>query len=197
MGTPDLALSFEGGEDPEPAYAILRTLADAELQLTFFLDGLWAEENPELIRAIGAAGHELGNHGHGHPDWTTLDDAAIRADLARVDEIARRLGGRPAKPWALPPKGALDARVQGVLASDGYRAVNPEPLDARVHTDNAAAGITARILAGADDGEVLTVHTGRWATAQAVAAALPELRARGFRVRSISALERQPHYAPR
>ncbi|MGH2604774.1 MAG: polysaccharide deacetylase family protein, partial [Dehalococcoidia bacterium] len=150
-----IAVAFEGGEDPEPAAAMLDALAVGGITATFFIDGLWAEECPEIVRRISDEGHEVGNHGHGHPDWTALSDEEVRADLARVDGIVRSICGASTGPWVLPPKSAIDERVEAVLAGAGYRSVNPYPLDGRGWDDQSPAAIHQRAMQQLEGGASL------------------------------------------
>jgi peptidoglycan/xylan/chitin deacetylase (PgdA/CDA1 family) len=193
-----VAVAFEGGEDPGPAHSILDTLHACGIVATFFIDGLWADECPDVVRRIAADGHELGNHGYGHPDWTQLDDEALCADLARVDGIVASLSGASTRPWVLPPKSALDARVTAILTAEGYRAVNPYPLDGKGWGDNSTAAIHRRAIADVEAGaNLLTVHTGRTETAEALVHLLADLERLGVEVTTISALGAEPSYPDR
>lgn len=192
-----IALTFEGGEDPEPAAAILDTLAVGKITSTFFIDGLWAEECPDTVRRISNEGHELGNHGHGHPDWTALNDEEVRADLARVDGIVRSICGASTGPWVLPPRSAIDARVEAVLASAGYRSVNPYPIDGRGWDDQMAAAIHQRAMQQLEGGvSLFTIHTGRWESADALGRILSDLDRLDVKATTISALGEEPRYPP-
>lgn len=192
-----LALAFECGEEAPPAFGIIEALKKAGVRATFFVDGLWAETNSAVLRAIAADGHEFGNHGHGHPDWTTLDPAAILANHALVESIVKKETARTTRPWVLPPKGAVDDRVAAVLHADGLRYVNPLPLDAGDFGPPTREAVKQRALDAAADGAVIVVHTGRWPTTQAVSDLVTDLPARGFRLTTLTALGREPTYRDR
>ena len=192
-----LALAFECGEEAEPAYGILDALRSAGVRATFFVDGLWAESNADVLRAIARDGHEFGNHGHGHPDWTALDDAAILANHALVESIVKTETGGTTRPWVLPPKGAVDDRVARVLRADGLRYVNPLPLDAGDFGPPTREAVKQRAIEAAADGAVIVVHTGRWPTTQAVTDLVNDLPARGFKLTTLTALGREPTYRDR
>ena len=170
-----VALTFEAGGDPVPARAMLSTLAGAGVRATFFLDGRWSECNGDVVRAIAAAGHELGNHGYDHPDWTTLDDDAIADDLRATERVVRELTGGSVRPWARPPFGAFDARVLAVLERLGYRAFYRDAVDgAHWPGETTTASIEARSRQSA---EAVVLHTDRPESAAALPAVL---RAREF-----------------
>jgi peptidoglycan-N-acetylglucosamine deacetylase len=190
-----VGLAFEAGESPEPFVAILESLRDAGVTVTVFLDGLWAEQHPDLVRATLVDGHELGNHGYGHPDWRDLTDDEIREDLRRVESIVEDIAaGARLAPWALPPLLGFNERVAGVLAGAGYRAINRYPIDGNSYADASADRIRARALDQAAPNEVVTIHTGRWNSAEAIPGIVADLGARGLVVSRISELEGVPDY---
>ena len=170
-----IALTFEAGGEAAPAPAILAALDSAEARATFFLDGRWAEANEGLVRSIAERGHELGNHGYSHPDWTTMSSAEIEADLTATERVAERLTGRSVKPWARPPYGAVDNRVLGVLRDAGYHAVYRDAVDgAHWPVRRRRRLFGDRALRSAHDGGVIVFHTNRAETPEA----LPEAHRR-------------------
>src|SRR5512137_2346253 len=51
---------------------------------TFFILGWVAERNPDLVRRIHNAGHEVGCHGYGHFSITRQTADQFRADVRRA-----------------------------------------------------------------------------------------------------------------
>jgi peptidoglycan/xylan/chitin deacetylase (PgdA/CDA1 family) len=193
---PRVALTFEAGGDTGPVDAILLALQAAQVQATFFLDGQWVASNPGLLRRIAAGGHELGNHGYLHPDWTSLGEPEILADLRSTEELVRELTGREMKPWARPPFGATDPRVMDTLARAGYHAVYRDAIDGgHWPGDTNVTSIRQRALQSATDGAVIVLHTNVMATAEALPSILDDLRRAGFGLGTLSALGcvPQPH----
>ncbi|HWK29559.1 MAG TPA: polysaccharide deacetylase family protein [Solirubrobacter sp.] len=188
-----VALTFEAGGDPAPARAMLAALEDAGVRATFFLDGRWAERHGDLVRALAAAGHELGNHGYDHPDWTTLDDDAIAGDLRATERVVRELTGGSVRPWARPPFGAIDDRVLALLDRLGYRAFYRDAVDgAHWPGETTAVSIQARALQAAADGDAVVMHTDRPETEAALPHVLTALRERGAEPVALSQLGRCP-----
>jgi hypothetical protein len=188
-----IGLTFEAGGEAAPAAAILAALESADAWATFFLDGRWAEANEELVQSIAERGHELGNHGYRHSDWTTMSTAEIEADLTATERVAERLTGRSVKPWARPPYGAVDERVLGVLRDAGYHAVYRDAVDgAHWPGETTAATVLDRALRGAHDGGVIVFHTNRAETPEALPEVIADLRAAGFRPGMLSELDGTP-----
>ncbi len=62
-----VALTFDDGPDPIHTPRILDTLAQYHARATFFIVGERAQKHPEIVRAIAAGQHEIGNHTFTHP----------------------------------------------------------------------------------------------------------------------------------
>jgi peptidoglycan-N-acetylglucosamine deacetylase len=103
-----------------PRFADL--FADEGVDATFFVIGRDAEDpsNHPPLRALRAAGHELGNHSLDHPyDLTRMDTAGIRRQVEGGEEaIARAAGVRP-RGFRAPGYTVTDA-VFRVLEERGY-----------------------------------------------------------------------------
>lgn len=102
---------------------VLDFLARRELRVTVFVVGQDAAlaGNREALAAIGAAGHEIGNHSFHHQPWLHLfTEEEIDAELARAEEaIATATGQRPS--GFRGPGFSLSLPTLRVLARRGYR----------------------------------------------------------------------------
>jgi hypothetical protein len=78
---------------------VLEFLAQRSLQITFFVVGQDAalEKNHHALRAIAAAGHEIGNHSFSHEPWLyRYDEERIKNEISTTEEqIAKVTGQRP------------------------------------------------------------------------------------------------------
>lgn len=184
-----VALTFDAGATAEPGWDILKTLGEHSIRCTFFLTGRFAQRNPELVKAIVAGGHDLGNHTFSHPDLRKLNDDAIREELRRAEEVISGIAGISTRPWFRPPFGSRDGRVLSVAAEEGYQCVY-WTLDS---WDSYKKGITAeelreRVLGRIRPGGVVLFHIGSRATADALPDILDELDRRGLRCVPVSQL---------
>jgi len=102
---------------------ILRALADAGVQATFFVEGLNAELYPDTLRELAAAGHEVGLHGWRHEPWGGLDPGTERELLERGVAAFDALGLRPVS--FRPPGGELTPSSLGLLRELGFSYVSP------------------------------------------------------------------------
>ena len=89
---------------------------------TFFVLGWVAEQHPELVRRIAAAGHEVASHGHTHQLVYELGPDAFRQDVRRSkraieDALGGAVIGHRAANFSITPRSlwAID-----ILADEGF-----------------------------------------------------------------------------
>jgi len=72
---------------------LLELFARRGARATFFFLGWIAERLPALVRAVRAAGHEVGSHGYDHRCLPDLGEAGFDADLARTEQVLEAAAG--------------------------------------------------------------------------------------------------------
>jgi polysaccharide deacetylase family protein (PEP-CTERM system associated) len=83
-------------------HRLLDCLAEADVRGTFFVLGWLAERKPALVRAIRAAGHEVGCHSYGHRLIYEQTRAEFRADLRRGLGVLQDILGGPVTAYRAP-----------------------------------------------------------------------------------------------
>lgn len=94
---------------------MLETFKKHNITSTFFLEGRWTKENPELAKMIVDAGHEIGNHSYSHPNMKTLSAAAIREQLIKTNDVIEATTGKKVALFA-PPSGNYRDEVVKIAA---------------------------------------------------------------------------------
>jgi polysaccharide deacetylase family protein (PEP-CTERM system associated) len=72
---------------------VLQILEENRCRATFFVLGWVAERNPELIRRIVEAGHEVACHSYSHRPISSLTPDEFRQDLRRAREVIEDAAG--------------------------------------------------------------------------------------------------------
>jgi len=177
-----VALTFDDGPYPETTPALLAALGGT--RATFFLWGEHAAAHPDLVRAIAATGHTIGNHTWTHPHLTTLPEPARDQEIRRTQDLLTRLTGiRPG--LFRPPYGDTDASVARTLVAHELTEVLWS-----VDTRDWAGCSPDEIVTAAEEaqpGGVVLMHEGRPATVEAVPRILAALTARGLRPGPVTA----------
>ena len=76
-----VALSFDAAWGNEDTQTLLDILAAYDVHVTFFMTGGWIESYPDDVKAILAAGHDLGNHSENHKQMSRLDGGKCIEEL--------------------------------------------------------------------------------------------------------------------
>lgn len=85
------------------AWRLLDVLAAARTTAVFYVSGVLAEQYPELMRAITAAGHKVAAHGWSqHVIPATQAEAEEKADLDRCLQVLEATGGSRPRGWISP-----------------------------------------------------------------------------------------------
>jgi peptidoglycan-N-acetylglucosamine deacetylase len=181
------ALTLDDGPDAAHTRALLAVLRAHEAHATFFLISSRVTGNESVVEAAVADGHELGNH-------LTRDEASIRlspdAFAAAVAEAGRVLGEFATVRWLRPASGFYDAEMLGTIERAGYRCAlgSIYPYDAHLPWPGLSS---AYVLANLRPGSVIVLHEGgdrSRRTIEALRRVLPALRARGYRIVTLSEL---------
>jgi polysaccharide deacetylase family protein (PEP-CTERM system associated) len=102
---------------------LLDILGEADATATFFMLGWVAERNPELVRRIVAAGHELASHGsdHNRVDQQSRDE--FRSDVSRSKKLLEDIAGVPVLGYRAPTfsVGRRTTWAHAVLAEEGFQ----------------------------------------------------------------------------
>ncbi len=169
-----IALTFDDGPYPVDTPALIAALHDAHVPATFFIIGRDAEQYPGLLRAIVAAGNEVGNHTLTHPNLDQLDDAAVAQQLSAAATVLGTYVNDPAvHRFFRPPHGRFRPATLTVAQRAGYDTIfwTDDPGDWRAVD---AATILDHVTRFATSPEILLLHNGRPQTV----AALPQIVAR-------------------
>lgn len=120
--TDGIALTFDDGPSLESTPILLDLLARYHLPATFFVVGEKAAQYPELIAAILADGHTIGNHSLNHDYFLMLRSwQAIQKDIRTTQEILRKSGVLPLV--FRPPSGITSPPLKKALAGENLNVV--------------------------------------------------------------------------
>ncbi|MDG3007657.1 polysaccharide deacetylase family protein [Paludisphaera mucosa] len=112
------------GEVPDRAWFLGRLEERAEVDVDPPTLGRALFMGWEHLAELADLGHTIGSHAHGHVALGTLDDRALRRELALSRTILEAAVKRPVRTIAYPYgwPGAVDDRTYRLAAAAGYRA---------------------------------------------------------------------------
>lgn len=194
-----VALTFDTeptphGHDARNAQLILDALAERSVRATFFVQGQWADENPQLAARLSAEGHRVGNHTYSHALPGRISEEDLAYEIARAEETLINATGQDPKPYFRCPQnsGAFDQEVIGRIQSAQYRQTgwSFDSLDWEDECDPQR--LTYTVLDGVHahgDGAIVLLHSWPDSTAQALPAILDQLIAQGVEFVTLDELD--------
>ena len=151
---------------------------------TFFLNGGYiTEEALPLLHTACMLGCELGNHTHRHLNLTALTIEDAQAEIQATDELLARIDGK-ALHLLRPPFGMIDKTLKAELNTP----VINWTIDTLDWTGVSAEEIYNAVFNARFSGAIVLMHDGYQATVDALKRLLPDLKADGYQVVSVSAL---------
>jgi len=182
-GRPCVALTFDDGPSADNTRRLLQILKDKNVRATFFIIGQKAEEQPDLLKQICTAGHELGNHTYTHPSlFCFLSPQRLRQEIRKTQEVAARICGVTPR-YFRSPVGLRHPLLGLYLQQAGLEYISWRLRAFDTFTQEPAA-ISSRILSSVAPGDVILLHDSEIAGVGRMLEALPglidSLHSRGF-----------------
>jgi peptidoglycan/xylan/chitin deacetylase (PgdA/CDA1 family) len=163
----EVALTFDAGADRGFAGRILTTLERNHVRATFGMTGLWAEQNPDLVKRMARDGDTFINHTYDHRSFTGLSTQSMpltRAqrvwEITRAEQTIKRISGRNARPYFRPPFGDYDPATLSLLHQMGYRYMVMWTVDSLGWQHASVQAIVQRCLDDAQPGAIYLMHVG-------------------------------------
>ncbi len=185
---PRIALSFDAAWGNEDTQKILEILKKNDVRVTFFMTGGWVESYPDDVKAILAAGHDLGNHSENHKNMSQLSDAEKKEELMTVHQKVQELTGYEMFLFR-PPYGDYDNAVVNVAKDCGYFTIqwDVDSLDWKDYgVDSIIKTVTEHKHLG--NGSIILCHNGAKYTAEALDTLINTLKEKGYTFVPISEL---------
>ena len=184
-----IALTFDDGPSPLYTEKLLALLEKHGVKATFFIIGENAAENPEPVRAIAAAGHEIGNHTYTHAHLNKLSAERVKEEIEKTEKILTELAGT--RPHLFrPPGGLTSPGADRLIEEAGLRSILWS-VDTRDWSLPPASRIIRTVREEISPGAILLFHDLNrkgLPTLDALEILLPELLAQGYEFVTVSEL---------
>ncbi len=191
---PQIAISFDAAWGNEDTQKILDILAKHEVKATFFMTGGWVESYPDDVKAIQAAGHDLGNHSENHKNMSQLSDDEKTTELMTVHNKVKELTGYDMFLFR-PPYGDYDNAVVLNAKENGYYTIQWD-VDSLDWKDYGVDAIIDTVCnhKHLGNGSIILCHNGAKYTAEALDTLITNLKNQGYEFVPISELILKDNY---
>lgn len=164
---------------------ILAALKRHQVKTSFFLEGRWVKNNPELAKMIVSAGHEVGNHSYTHPDMKTISAGQTREQLLKTNEVIEAATGKKSI-WFAPPSGSYRDETVKIAAEFKMKTVmwTVDTIDWRKPSPDL---LINRVMSKVDNGSMVLMHPTE-STAKSLDRLITLIEEKGLKVSTVSDL---------
>lgn len=180
---PMIAFSFDDGPG-EYTGRLLDILQQNNVVATFFVLGKkLTPEKSGILNQTLANGNEIGNHAFSHRFLTKLPLGEVQSEITKTNDLVKSLTGYT--PILLrPPYGSVN---DSILPAINMPIINWS-LDTGDWKYQDKNTIATTILNNIKDGDIILMHDIYPSSVDAIEIVLPQLKARGFQIVTVSQL---------
>ena len=185
---PRIAISFDAAWGNEQTQTILDILAQHNVKATFFMTGTWIEKYPDSVKAIAAAGHDLGNHSENHKQMSKLSKSQCIDELMKPHEKVKQLTGTDMTLFR-PPYGDYNNTLIEAATDCKYHTIQWD-VDSLDWKDYGAKSIVKEVCQNKHlgNGSIILCHNGAKYILDALDTILTTLQNEGYEFCKISDL---------
>lgn len=181
-----VAVTFNCAWDSEDIPEILAILEKYEAKATFFILGQWAKDNPDEVKMIAEAGHEIGSHSNTHPDMAEISMDEARKEISRSCEYIENAGGGTPKLFRAP-SGSYSSELVKTAMEMGFFTIQWD-VDSRDWKDKTAGEMVESVTKNVRKGSIILFHSGKKNTVEALPQILEILKNGGYEFVKVSDL---------
>jgi peptidoglycan-N-acetylglucosamine deacetylase len=179
LASKEITLTFDDGPHDEYTLKLLDILKRERVPATFFVIGMLAERKPDLIRAIAAGGHTIGNHTYHHVSLPKIPLRFVDDEILACGEVVRSITGQDPI-FFRPPGGQYTPNIAKAAANFGYTTVlwTADPGD---YANPGSEVILRRTLDTTSNGGIILLHDGAAQTITILPTLIRSLKAKGYK----------------
>ena len=191
---PIIALTFDDGPNTSVTPQVLDILESEGITASFFLIAQnITPASAEMVRRAKAMGCDIENHSVTHGFMNRMTAEQIREEVQTCTDRIIEITGEAPK-FFRPPFIAVSKEMYDSIGLTFICGMGCEDWVPDVTAEERAA----RVLAAAEDGQIVLLHDmqGNQATVEALKTIIPELKKRGYRFVTVSRLFEEKRTVP-
>ena len=192
---PIIALTFDDGPNTSVTPQVLDILESEGITASFFLIAQnITPASAEMVRRAKAMGCDIENHSVTHGFMNRMTAEQIREEVQTCTDRIIEITGEAPK-FFRPPFIAVSKEMYDSIGLTFICGMGCEDWVPDVTAEERAA----RVLAAAEDGQIVLLHDmqGNQATVEALKTIIPELKKRGYEFATVAQLFEKKNVTPR
>ncbi|HZK42778.1 MAG TPA: polysaccharide deacetylase family protein [Syntrophomonadaceae bacterium] len=175
-----ISVNVDWGEEHIPA--MLEEFKRYDAQATFYVTGLWAEKNPDMLKKIDKAGHSIQNHSYKHVHFNTLSQTDAINQIKKAEDIIYNIIEKRTKFFS-SPYGEQSRQIMTAVSSINYDLImwSIDTIDWQKPTPDM---IIKRVLNKIHNDAIILMHPTE-PTVQALPEMLNSIKEQGYKMVTI------------
>ncbi|TYP54301.1 polysaccharide deacetylase family protein [Thermosediminibacter litoriperuensis] len=169
---------------------MLEIFEEKGVKITFFIEGRWAEKNPDLLKLIHSKGHEIGNHGYSHAHHSKLSFEENVNEIKRAEEVIEKITGEKTTLFA-PPYGEFAQQTIKAAEALNYRLIMWS-IDTLDWKKPGVKYIVDKVIKNAGSGKIVLMHPTE-ETVTALPTIIQDLQQKGYKITTVGDLLSDNH----
>lgn len=179
-----VALTYDDGPSQISTKKLLDLLERYGAKATFFVTGVNASINKELVKEIVDRGNEVGNHTLDHVWLTKTDEKEMKRQIYGNENLLKFLTNQKGEMLIRPPYGAINDDIMNTIQSPFIMW----SVDSRDWEIKDVIKIQSNVMRNVEDGDIIIMHDGYETTIEASENVLIDLQKQGFEIVTVSEL---------
>mgnify|MGYP002241920444 CR=1 FL=1 len=152
----------------------------------FFVTGEWAQEYPEMVKAMSGQGHDVCNYSDTHPHMPQVGKEQQLAEITGCNEKIKEITGLSPILFRAP-YGDYDNSVVEAANDLGMYCIQWN-IDSYDWQDPSPENMKNRLSSQLKPGSIILLHNGAEATVQTLPAAIAAIQGEGYQIVPVSQL---------
>lgn len=181
-----IAITFDAAWSAEDTDRLIQILKNHNAKATFFAVGDWVEKNPDAVKKLHKAGHEMANHSNTHATFSKISREEIKQEILNCNKKIEEITGVVPK-LVRAPSGDYDNKSIEVAESLGMKMIqwDCDSLDWKLLS---VEEMYSRITSKVQNGSIVLFHNGVENTPEALDKILTKLEKDGYEFITVSEL---------
>lgn len=181
-----VSLTFDTAWGNGQTEDILNILEQYEVKSTFFVTGEWAQEYPEMVKAMSGQGYDVCNYSDTHPHMPQVGKEQQLAEITGCNEKIKEITGLSPILFRAP-YGDYDNSVVEAANDLGMYCIQWN-IDSYDWQDPSPENMKNRLSSQLKPGSIILLHNGAEATVQTLPAAIAAIQGEGYQIVPVSQL---------
>lgn len=162
---------------------LLEIFEKNNINITFFIEGRWADKFPELLCLIDSKGHEIGNHGYSHAHHAQLSLEQNIEEIKKTEDVIEKIINKKTSLFA-PPYGEFSDNTVKATDELGYKLIM-WTIDTIDWKKPGVDYIIDKVLNNAGNGKIVLMHPTE-DTVRALPTIIENLKKEGYKISTVS-----------